>query len=122
MSRAQSEERPFEQRQADVVARYAGADNIDFLAHPNIQLPVNDFIAPEYIDTEASPKYIVIDGTYYLFCYLPSDAYPVRAIAGWMQLFVGMGRALMLIYGSIRRTRDVHRRSCSTSSAGTKSK
>ena len=94
MSRAQSEERPFEQRQADVVARYAGADNIDFLAHPNIQLPVNDFIAPEYIDTEASPKYIVIDGTYYLFCYLPSDAYPVRAIAGWMQLFVGMGEGI----------------------------
>lgn len=94
MSRSQSEELPFEQRQADVVARYAGADNIDFLAHPNIQLPVNDFIAPEYIDTESSSKYIVIDGTYYLFCYLPSDAYPVRAIAGWMQLFVGMGEGI----------------------------
>lgn len=94
MSRSQSEVRPFEQRQADVVARYAASDTIDFLAHPDIQLPVNDFIAPSYIDTESSPKYIIVDDTYYMFCYLPSDAYPIRAIAGWMQLFVGLGEGI----------------------------
>lgn len=94
MSRSQSENIPFSERQAEVVARYAASDSIDFMSHPNILLPINDFIAPGYIDTESSPKYIVVDDLYYMFCYLPSDAYPMRAIAGWMQLFVGLGEGI----------------------------
>ena len=94
MSRGQSESIPFTDRQTDVIARYAASNTIDFFKHPDIQLPVNDFIAPGCIDTETSPKYIIVDGVHYMFCYLPSTAYPVRVVAGWMQTLVGLGEGI----------------------------
>lgn len=92
MSRAQSERIPFEDKEVEVVARYASATNVDF-SKP-IHLPVNDFIAPKFINDKQNPNYIFIDGLYYMFCYLPSDAYPVQAIAGWLQLLINIGEGV----------------------------
>lgn len=94
MSRKQSEQIPFETRQLEVIARYADSEFIDFINNPNIQLPVNDFIAPQYIDAQMSPSYIVVDDLYYMFCYLPSNAYPVKAVAGWMSVLIGLGEGI----------------------------
>ena len=81
MSRAQSANHPFDERMADVVARYTAA-NIDFTRDSAAHLPVNDVLAPYCIDTESSPRYIIVDGIYYMCCYLPSNAYPVRVLGG----------------------------------------
>ena len=63
MSRAQSANHPFDERMADVVARYTAA-NIDFTRDSAAHLPVNDVLAPYCIDTESSPRYIIVDGIY----------------------------------------------------------
>ena len=93
MSRAQSANHPFDERMADVVARYTAA-NIDFTRDSAAHLPVNDVLAPYCIDTESSPRYIIVDGIYYMCCYLPSNAYPVRVLGGWMQLLAGLGEGI----------------------------
>lgn len=50
------------------------------------QIPVGDFIAPQKIESAFSPNYLIIDGKYVMYCFLPSDAYPVRAVGGWLQI------------------------------------
>ena len=50
------------------------------------QIPIGDFIAPARIESSYSPNYMVIDGKYTMYCYLPADAYPVRAVGGWLQI------------------------------------
>lgn len=92
MSRAESEQRPFEDRMFDVVARYASEIGVDF-SKP-LHIPINDFIAPMMIDAKTSPKHIVVDGLYYMFCYLPSNAYPVRSVAGWLSLLINIGEGV----------------------------
>ena len=92
MARSEAKQRPFEAREYEVIARYASAPNLDF-SKP-MYIPVNDFIAPTVIDTKASPKFLVIDDLYYMFCYLPSSAYPVRAIGGWLSILINMGEGI----------------------------
>ncbi len=92
MSRAQSNEYYFDDRKFEVMARYASADFIDY--SKSIHIPVNDFIAPEFIDIKSSPKYMIIDDMYYMFCYLPSNAYPVQAVAGWLQVLINIGEGV----------------------------
>lgn len=92
MSRAEAEARPFEEREFDVLARYASSTNIDF--SQQLYIPVNDFIAPTTIDARTSPSYLAVDDLYYMFCYLPSSAYPVRAVGGWLSILINMGEGV----------------------------
>ena len=57
-------------------------------------IPVNDFIAPGYIDTQMSPSYLCIDGLYYSINYIPAAAYPSRAVGGWLSLLINMGEGV----------------------------
>lgn len=90
--RSESEYNSFDDRQTDVIARYASNPNIDF--SNNIVIPVKDFIAPNAIDTSSSPNYMIVDDTYYMFCYLPANAYPLRAYGGWLVLLINMGEGV----------------------------
>lgn len=77
---------PYEDRKAAIVHRYeeAAGGPVDYAT-----IPVNDFICPDRMDTSLSPQYIVIDGMYIAYCYLPSSAYPVQAYGGWLQVLFG---------------------------------
>ena len=92
MSRAESENKSYSDREFEVLARYATSRHVDF-SNP-LYIPINDFIAPSLIDTNTSPNYIVIDGLYYSYWYLPSEAYPVYSAAGWMSLLINMGEGV----------------------------
>lgn len=87
MSRGESEFRSFNDRVTDVIARYSS----QFASTDTFIVPVNDFIAPSIIDAKASPRYMIVDDTYYMFCYIPASAYPVTARAGWLSTFINIG-------------------------------
>lgn len=91
MARNESIKAPFSQREIDVVSRYA-ATGVDL--DGEVSLPINDFISPLRIDPAPSPKYIIIDGQYYMFCYIPSDAYPIRAYGGWLMPFLNFAEGV----------------------------
>ena len=90
MCRSQSEKMNFKDRLRDTIVRYlidSGADTA------KRYVPVNDLISPQYIDTKHH-KYLVIDGIYYAFAYIPSAAYPHTAVAGWTSLFSNLGEGV----------------------------
>lgn len=91
-SRSKSETMTLQKRKADVLANYADTyfTEMEDMDEDSLVIPVNDLIAPEYIDPSISPTSIRIDGLYYMFCYLPSEAYPTRAYSGWMQLLINL--------------------------------
>ncbi len=88
--RAESEVKTFDKRMLEVFARYAGCDNMDGEAY----IPVNDFICPQQINTKISPRYMVIDGTYYTFLYIAGDSYGIQAVAGWARTFIDLGEGI----------------------------
>lgn len=93
MSRGEAARYPFsEHRQWDVMARYGLNQAIDF--SQQVYIPPNDFFCPQKIDTRASPRYIEIDGVFYMFCYVPSSAYPNWALGGWPVIFINMGAGI----------------------------
>lgn len=81
--KAQSDVIPWEERKAYVLQRYQNefGENVN-----EKRIPAADFIAPERIDSSFSPNYMIIDGKYVAHCFLPSNAYPVQAYAGWLQV------------------------------------
>lgn len=89
MSRAYSMTMTYEEREFETIAKYAGAIDVE-----EMMIPVNDFISPMYIDTRISPKYILVDGLYYMFLYIDADSYPERAYGGWMQILMNLGRGI----------------------------
>lgn len=80
-SRSNSMIEPFEERYEAVGRNYRAGENI----------PVNDFIAPDFIDTASSHKYIKVDDLYYAFLYVPGSSYPNVAGGGWMSNFIDLG-------------------------------
>ena len=88
--RAESEVKTFDKRMLEVFARYAGCDNMDGEAY----IPVNDFICPQQINTKLSPRYMLIDGTYYSFLAIAGDSYGTQAVAGWARTFIDMGEGI----------------------------
>ncbi|RGC57909.1 PrgI family protein [Agathobaculum butyriciproducens] len=88
--RAESEQKPFKERMQEVFARYAKlqvSSNAEYI-------PINNFICPQQINTQASYRYMVVDGTYYSFLYVDGQSYDVRAVAGWARTFIDMGEGI----------------------------
>lgn len=90
--RAQSDQVSFRSHMADVLAAYASNPGVSF--GPDAILPVNDFIAPSYIDPGRSPKYIVVDDLYYAFLLVDGDSIPETVAAGWPQIFTTLGEGI----------------------------
>ena len=57
------------------------------------KIPINDFIAPQKIDPYHA-NYIVVDGKYYCFGYIPKTSYPTRCYAGWISPLISMGEGV----------------------------
>lgn len=79
----------FEDKMKEVVFRYM-MENPD-ADTDKMYIPVNDFICPKEIDSAESPKYIVVDGMYYSFCYIPAGEYPTQAVGGWLSMLINFG-------------------------------
>ena len=53
-------------------------------------IPVSDFISPERLDFSISHKYLLANNSFTAYSFVPSSAYPTRAVGGWAQvLFSG---------------------------------
>lgn len=87
-ARSESEKKSFEERETDVMARYAAANDRSMAQTPII--PVNDFICPAKMDTKLDSRYIKVDDTYYMFAYIEGNSYPSRVVAGWLQLLINL--------------------------------
>lgn len=87
-ARSESEKKSFEDREMDVMARYAAANDKSMTQTPII--PSNDFICPGKMDTKLNSKYIKVDDTYYTFAYIVGSSYPSRVVAGWLQLLINL--------------------------------
>ena len=87
MCKRESRSRTFEERRNTVRERYRAKYGNSF---PVGRIPVNDYISPGRIDFSVSPGYALIDGKYTMYCFIPSSAYPVRAVAGWTQVFFSL--------------------------------
>ena len=84
MCKSESRAVPFEEHKQEIIKEYEEKYGDAFISES--QIPVNDFIAPKRIDFSVSPTYCLVDGVYTMYAFLPSDAYPVRAIGGWLQV------------------------------------
>lgn len=98
-SRKTSEVLTFENKMLSTVAKYVTAINQINSANTSLEdaelpyIPVNEFVCPEDIDFR-NGRYIVIDGMYYMFAYIPSNSYVPSVSAGWLSLLVNMGEGV----------------------------
>lgn len=57
------------------------------------QIPVTELLAPETIEFK-SWNYIVVDGIYHTYLYIPSSKYRTRVPAGWLSLLINAGEGI----------------------------
>lgn len=84
MCKFQSEHYDFKERAQDILSKYRDANQ--GIPVPLENIPVADFFAPSTIDSSLSSNYIMVDRQYVTHAYLPSNAYPVQACGGWLQV------------------------------------
>lgn len=92
MCKGEHEEEGFETRRTNTIINYladsrSANDDLSYI-------PANEFICPSRIDTMSSHKYMIIDGVYYTFAYIPGSSYPPRTIGGWLSMFINMGEGV----------------------------
>lgn len=82
----QSDYMPWEERKEAIIFNYQQKYGKDI--NPN-RIPTTDFIAPDQFETKKSPNYMIIDGKYVTYAFLPASAYPLQAYGGWLQSLFG---------------------------------
>lgn len=88
-----------EDRVKDVVERKVEeGDNLDEIS-PNV------FYSPEMIDF-THMDYIIIDGTFVTYMYIPSDGYKSHVVAGWMSLLVNAGEGIDVDFFVAKQPKD----------------
>lgn len=90
MCRTQAEFISYEDKEDNVIARYAMEDHTNL--PKDLHIPISDIISPEMIETKMT--YMVIDGLYYQFIFFPSTAYPTTVRGGWLSDFINMGEGV----------------------------
>lgn len=83
MCKSESRKKSFTEHKQKIISRYQEKYGNNFVEE---QIPINDFIAPARIDFSVSPTYALIDGKYTMYAFIPSEAYPIRALGGWMRV------------------------------------
>lgn len=88
MCRKEAELKPFDVKVQDIFASYILERGYKFT--DEIQIPANDFIAPQRIDPYPF-SHCVVDGKYYIFGYIHQESYPTACLSGWMSALVNLG-------------------------------
>lgn len=91
MCRKEAELKPLDAKVSDTVYAHIVEHKYDFAS--GAKIPINDFLAPRNIDTTHA-NYVVVDGKYYCFGYIPKNAYPTKCCAGWLSRLVSMGEGV----------------------------
>lgn len=73
-------------------------DNLD-------EISPNMFYSPEMIDF-THMDYIIIDGTFVTYMYIPSDGYKSHVVAGWMSLLVNAGEGIDVDFFVSKQPKD----------------
>lgn len=66
---------------------------------------VNEFYSPELIDF-SHMDYIVMDGLFVTYMYIPSDGYKSHVVAGWMSLLVNAGEGIDVDFFVAKQPKD----------------
>ena len=90
LCRREAEQRSLEHRLADVVSAYIAEGK---LSNDDQLIPVNDIIAPRYIDP-SNAKYLEVDGKFYAFGYVERRSYPQECVPGWVSSMINMGEGI----------------------------
>jgi len=80
---------PIGDRAAKVIGSYIMGDDPQKLD----DLPISELIAPPSIDF-SHIRYIEMDGLYYSYLTIPSDAFKVQVMAGWLSIIVNAGEGI----------------------------
>jgi hypothetical protein len=91
--RKKSEVLPFSKKTLISIAKYMESDTISLQGNDIPYIPVNELICPEQINIQ-NPKYMIVDGLYYAFAYIPSVRYSVNAYGGWLSMLINMGEGI----------------------------
>ena len=57
------------------------------------KIPVTELVAPDTINFK-SYKYVILDGVYHAYLYIPSGRYRSRVPAGWLSLLINAGEGM----------------------------
>ena len=71
---------------ADWYFRENGAGSVE-------RIPITEFFAPKELDFRHG-SYVVLDGVYHTYLFIPSGRYRMRVPAGWMSLLVNAGEGI----------------------------
>lgn len=91
MCRAEAEVKPVGQRVMDVVAAHIQRNGYDPAG--NVNIPINDFLAPRRVNT-SNPGYIEVDGKYYTFGYIAQNTYQQECFAGWLSALINISEGV----------------------------
>lgn len=91
MCRAEAEMKSLDEKVIDVVNTYIHEH--DFSPLDGRIIPINEFIAPQRIDTDHF-QYVCVDGKYYCFGYIFRSSYPTECYSGWLSRFISIGQGV----------------------------
>ena len=89
LNRRTSTMKTLSQHMNEVVAWYIRENGEESVEN----IPVTEFFAPESIDFKHG-NYIVMDGVYHTYLFIPSAGYRSRVPAGWLSLLVNAGEGI----------------------------
>ncbi|MDM8134378.1 VirB4 family type IV secretion system protein [[Clostridium] symbiosum] len=89
LNRRTSTMKTLNQRMNEVVAWYIRENGEESVEN----IPITEFFAPESIDFKHG-NYIVMDGVYHTYLFIPSAGYRSRVPAGWLSLLVNAGEGI----------------------------
>ncbi len=92
LNRGRAESVPFDQHYPQIVKRYMDYTGRSYRNPPFI--PVTEFFAPKSIDFASSSKYIIVDGKYYAFAYIPTKNFNNAEYAGWLSFLSNAGEGI----------------------------
>ena len=82
LNRKKTSDITYEEHLSDVLGGY-----YTHYRSTDFYIPPTEYIAPDTISFR-DKKFVVIDGLYYTFYYIPSDGYNPRVLAGWLTPFI----------------------------------
>lgn len=62
-------------------------------ADPCTPIPLKSVLAPDSIDLTHG-SYVIMDGVYHAYLFVPSDGYNPRVVAGWTSILVNAGEGI----------------------------
>ena len=90
---------PLQERIASVLARYAKENRADE------DIRISEFLSPETLDFRHS-SYVLINGVYHSYLYVPSSGYKSRVVPGWLSLLVNAGEGIDVDFYLHRQPKD----------------